>query len=274
MRRSGLISSRSLPQAETAFEKGDVEASRQAHKLKSSDSPIRMQEDGHDSYGDKFLLLRDFVRYGLPGFMTACVVICGSCIAELPIETLWILGATILFGTGLAQGFMHYIFQREQLALYIKERERESWECENYLQGELDEMVELYSSKGLSVQDAQQVVQLLSKNQKLFVDIMMVEELGILPVPPQKQIILQSFLRGVAFFIFGLIPLAVAWHLSGAKVTAYALFRIITACSGIISIMGSFMTKFAKWWQGGASILGTLIIIMLLIFYPWTAVVS
>jgi len=42
-------------------------------------------------------------------------------------------------------------------------------------------MVELYVSKGMTQADAETVIKLLSKNEKMFVDIMMVEELGLLP---------------------------------------------------------------------------------------------
>ena len=54
-------------------------------------------------------------------------------------------------------------------------------ECDNYLEGEQKEMVELYVSKGMTQADAETVIKLLSKNEKMFVDIMMVEELGLLP---------------------------------------------------------------------------------------------
>lgn len=54
-------------------------------------------------------------------------------------------------------------------------------ECDNYLEGEQKEMEELYVSKGMTQADAETVIKLLSKNEKMFVDIMMVEELGLLP---------------------------------------------------------------------------------------------
>jgi hypothetical protein len=60
-------------------------------------------------------------------------------------------------------------------------------ELENFPEGEIKEMVELYTSKGLSESDARAVVEILSKNEPFFVDIMMLEELEIAPyrgLPP------------------------------------------------------------------------------------------
>jgi len=54
-------------------------------------------------------------------------------------------------------------------------------ECDNYLEGEQMEMIELYQQKGLSKEDACEVVSILSKNKPLFVDVMMKEELELLP---------------------------------------------------------------------------------------------
>ena len=59
------------------------------------------------------------------------------------------------------------------------ERKREQWETENYPEGEKLELVELYTKKGIPKSDAQKMVDIVSKHPKAWVDIMMVEELGI-----------------------------------------------------------------------------------------------
>lgn len=41
-------------------------------------------------------------------------------------------------------------------------------------------MVQLYVSRGINVDDAETIVQLLSKNKKLFVEVMMKEELELI----------------------------------------------------------------------------------------------
>jgi hypothetical protein len=48
-------------------------------------------------------------------------------------------------------------------------------ECENYIEGEQQEMIDLYVKRGLSRESATRLVEILSKDPKIFVDVMMVE---------------------------------------------------------------------------------------------------
>ena len=50
---------------------------------------------------------------------------------------------------------------------------------EQFVEGEIEEMVELYVGKGVPVENARRIMTILSKNPKVFVDVMMAEELGI-----------------------------------------------------------------------------------------------
>jgi len=55
-------------------------------------------------------------------------------------------------------------------------------EFDNFPEGEIDEMVELYENKGISTEDAKLVVNTLAKYKEAFIDIMMVEELNLMPI--------------------------------------------------------------------------------------------
>lgn len=45
-------------------------------------------------------------------------------------------------------------------------------------------MVDLYKGKGMSDQDAKDMIGIMSRYKDIFVDTMMVEELGMMPVDP------------------------------------------------------------------------------------------
>lgn len=85
-----------------------------------------------------------------------------------------------------------------------QERDRETWELENFPTGEEQEMVELFEEKGYTSEQAKQVkqkrkkrrcskqeslpqlVNILATHKGAFVQFMMVEELGILPSPSSR----------------------------------------------------------------------------------------
>ena len=83
-------------------------------------------------------------------------------------------------------GALSWLYSREKVAHTIEERERELWECENFLEGERKEMVELYQLRGLSLPEATEVVSIISRRKDAFVDIMLAEEL-LLRWPPNEE---------------------------------------------------------------------------------------
>lgn len=70
---------------------------------------------------------------------------------------------------------------KSRLEYYQRERERESWEVEHFPDGERTELIELYKSKGHSPEDAETLAEIQSRDEQLWVDEMMVQELGLLP---------------------------------------------------------------------------------------------
>ena len=54
-------------------------------------------------------------------------------------------------------------------------------EVDNVPEIEKQEMIDIYHKKGLSIEDAKTVVDLLFESKEAFVDLMMIEELHIIP---------------------------------------------------------------------------------------------
>jgi DNA damage-binding protein 1 len=61
----------------------------------------------------------------------------------------------------------------------LSERRREEWEMENYPEGEITEMIDIYKEKGMSHEDAKIVIETMSKYKEFFVDLMMAQELEL-----------------------------------------------------------------------------------------------
>jgi VIT1/CCC1 family predicted Fe2+/Mn2+ transporter len=67
-------------------------------------------------------------------------------------------------------------------------------------------MVELYTNKGLSLEDAEKVVSIYCRNPKFFVDVMMKEELELMP-PDSRNPIVNALFIWLSTSVAGLIPL-------------------------------------------------------------------
>lgn len=83
---------------------------------------------------------------------------------------------------------------------------------ENFLAGERSEMIELFQHKGLEPQDAVLVIDTLLHCKPVFLDLMMVMELGGYSLPPSAS---STWLRDVL-----LLCLSLALALSGASAAA------------------------------------------------------
>ena len=76
---------------------------------------------------------------------------------------------------------------------------------DNYPDVEKQEMVDIYVEKGMDKEDAVRISELLAMNKKVWVDVMMIEELGLLPVEanPEKN----ALVTFISFACMGLIPI-------------------------------------------------------------------
>ena len=113
------------------------------------------------------------------------------------------------------------------------------------------EMVELYSLKdGISEDEAKQIVDIISKNHETFVDIMMVEELGLMPPDEDDSPLKNGFITFGAFVTFGTVPLlpyvvaAIASD-SAAIAEADAVFAIAIVLTAIMMFtLGALTSRF------------------------------
>jgi vacuolar iron transporter family protein len=187
---------RSIDKAKEAYKSNDVKATIAAHSHAGH---------GHSEkhFGGKYI--KSVVYGGLDGIITTFAVVSGVTGAKLSTGILLILGFANLFADGISMAFGDFLSTRAEQEYHKAERKREEWEVDNHLEGERQEMVEIYMQRGLSKTDAQKVVAIISKNKKTFVDIMMLEELGI--VEDTESPYKNAFATFFSFAIFGFIPL-------------------------------------------------------------------
>jgi len=188
--------------ARKAFEGEDVEASRNFH----DDRALNVGPEEHKTEGG---LLKPLIFGGLDGILTSFAIVAGAAGGGLSSKVVLILGFSNIFADALSMGVGEFLSSKAENEWILSERRRECWELENYPEGEIQEMIEVYTERGMSRQDSELVVKTMSKYKDFFVDIMMTHELEL--QVPEADHVCESFREGVVMFssfaIFGSLPI-------------------------------------------------------------------
>jgi len=138
--------------------------------------------------------------------------------------------------------------------------EREYWEYDNYPEGEIQEMIELYQNRGMTKEDAEKVIRLMAPHRDFFVDVMMVEELGLQVPDDDENPWFDGFVTFCSFIFFGLFPLLsyCIFPLAFPDMTTHQLFVAACFSSGLtLFLLGAIKSLFSvkRWYHAGAEML-------------------
>ncbi len=190
---------RDLEAARDAYNRGDATASRDAHNQ-------HLASEQHQEGGGR---LKSIVFGGLDGILTSFAIVSGAVGAHLGPTAVLAMGISNVLADALSMGAGEYLSSKAYSSYVRQEMEREKWELHNHPEGEVQEMVELFHQRGMSIDDAQVVVERMAKYKDFFINIMMTEELQ-LPVPSDDaaaESLRDGFVMFLAFAAFGLVPI-------------------------------------------------------------------
>lgn len=229
--------------ARKAYEVSDLEASRKYH----NERVIEESSESHKTGGE---LLKPIIFGGLDGILTSFAIVSGSAGGQLGTGVVLILGFSNILADALSMGVGEFLSSKAESEWILSEREREAWEMENYPEGEVKEMIEIYCSRGMNRNDAEQVVKIMSKYENFFVDVMMAEELQL--KVPEDDYIMESFKEGVIMFLsfafFGSLPLLgyviIPMYFTGLNDYLFETACVITGV--VLFIMGSIKSAFSS----------------------------
>lgn len=191
---------RDLNLARDAFSKNDVESSKRAHQIHSAAA----MEDGHNQEGE---FIKSVVFGGLDGILTTFAIVSGATGGGMSTEVILIIGFSNKLADALSMGLGDALSRKAENEYIFQEREREFWEFDNFPEGERDEMIELYTGRGMDREDAELVIGLMSEHRNFFVDVMMVEELGLQVPEEDDNPWFDGLVTFCSFVFFGFFPL-------------------------------------------------------------------
>jgi len=193
--------------ARSAFKQGDASASKLYHASHAAHKSMHgIANELHLSKATNHYL-KSLVYGGLDGIITTFATVTSVSGADFSPIVIVILGIAHLFADGLSMGMGDALSEQAEIDFNNSERKREKWEMEINMEGELDEMVALYEQKGVSRPDAMTILTTLAKYENVFLDHMMVEELGLMPVDPDDVPLKAGLVTMGSFILFGSVPL-------------------------------------------------------------------
>ena len=197
-------------------------------------------EDYHNVFASE--LVKSIIFGGLDGIITSFSIISSGYASNLPFRFIILLGFSNVLADGISMGHGDYFSEKTENDFIEDQYKREKWEMENYPEGEISEMVNLYNDKyNIPYSDAEKILNYMAKYTDLFVDHMMVVELGLLP--PENGDDWITVKKGtttfISFVFFGCIPLTVL-AISNSFICSI-LFCILTL--GLLGWVRSYFTK-------------------------------
>jgi VIT1/CCC1 family predicted Fe2+/Mn2+ transporter len=123
--------------------------------------------------------LKPVIFGGLDGILTSFAIVAGAAGGGLSPQVVLILGISNIFADALSMGVGEFLSSKAENEWILSERQREEWEMDNYPEGEVSEMIEIFEEKGLTNADAKVVVETMAKYKDFFVDVMMMHELDL-----------------------------------------------------------------------------------------------
>lgn len=224
------------------------------HDTASPDELLRHRAD--EPHGGAIgTYLREVVYGGNDGIVTTFAVVAGTVGADLPAYIVIILGLANLLADGLSMATGAYLSEKSERAQTKRIFEEELREIELHPALERAEVREFFASKGFADADLDRVVDVITRDKRVWADVMMHAEHGVAMGSEQSSPVINGLATFVSFTVFGAIPLlpylfglqASSRFIVAIGATAFALFLLGLARSyatkesrlrGVLETMG------------------------------------
>ncbi len=174
--------------------------------------------------------LGEFVYGGIDGSITTFAVVSGAAGAHLDSAIVIILGFANLIADGFSMSVGSYLSAKSELQQYHRHKAIEYWEVDNLPEAEVEEIREIYRSKGFDGDLLEQIVKKITEDRERWVDVMMKEELEM--QEPTKTPFAMGLVTFISFIIMGFVPL-LSYVLNYASVIEVNMFEVSIILTGL-----------------------------------------
>lgn len=149
--------------------------------------------------------LPEAVYGSIDGIVTTFAVVAGAAGANLSIQVVLILGLANLIADGLSMSIGSYLSKKSERENYNKHLQIESWEIDHLPEVERKEVEDIYRHKGFEGAELEMVVNRITSNRQVWLETMMVDELGL--INESKSPFKCGLSTLVSFVVAGSVPL-------------------------------------------------------------------
>ncbi len=210
---------------------------------------IRQRIEG----GPTQTFLRDFVYGAIDGTVTTFAIVAGAAGAQLGAGIVLILGVSNLIADGFSMATSNFLGSRAENQQRRRAMEMESDHIDTYPEGEREEIRQIFSLKGFSGTDLERIVDVITADRKLWIDVMLVDEHGFKPtVAAAWKPAMMTFL---AFVVVGSLPLlSFVVNAIGGIIVFEHPYLVSTMLTGVaffgVGVVKSRAIQ-SSWFKGG-----------------------
>jgi predicted membrane protein (TIGR00267 family) len=161
--------------------------------------------DHHDPHHGEFRL-SDVILGGQDGLVNVLGVILGVAAATSDVRIVVAAGLAATFAESISMGAVAYTSTLAENDLYHSEREREYRHIHLAPDVEVEEIRGIYRQKGFEGETLEKIVEVITSNPDVWVNVMMAEEFQLTP-PDKSKAIRSALLVGFSALIGSIIPL-------------------------------------------------------------------
>lgn len=202
--------------------------------------------------GPSHSFLRDFVYGGIDGSVTTFAVVAGVSGAHLSPTIVIILGFANLIADGFSMAAGNWLGTRAEKQEHDEAAAAEHLHIALVPEGEREEIRQIFARKGFEGEDLDRAVEVITSDQRRWVETMLREELGL--ATQVRSPVKAAMATFVSFQIFGLIPLLPfvwQWLVQPDASLLFPASIVLTAAA--LFGVGAFKCRFVPqhWWWGG-----------------------
>ena len=206
-----------IDQARSGYFQKDVEMTKKAHTSDVIKAAITHKEGHMTSFN-----LPEIILGGQDGLVNVLGVILGVAAATGESRIVIVAGLAATFAESISMAAVAYTWKLAEADYYQSEYEREKWEIEHIPQGEKEEIKTLYQSYGFTGNILDSIVEQITKNKKLWLQVMMEQELKLTPVD-RKEAFPAAIIVGLSALAGSFIPLTSYFFLPISLATIVSL---------------------------------------------------